>query len=154
VSEQSLDGREILTSNIELCRERFPQLVGMDLQSSVGQPAFKNVCQALRGQLCPIALIDDRITWAPAGRRPELIGQFRTDRNDAALTALAADSPHDNLAAIKINVSPTQLGRKVSIALRQIVLGNSGTNPSATALAGNGQGWPTARPASRGRCGG
>src|SRR6266508_4344000 len=40
--------------------------------------------------------------------------------------------------------------RKVSIALRQIVLGNSGTNPSATALAGNGQGWPTARPASRG----
>ena len=32
------------------------------------------------------------------------------------------------------------LHRKVSIALRQIVVRNSGTNPSATALAGNGQG--------------
>jgi hypothetical protein len=32
------------------------------------------------------------------------------------------------------------LVRKVSIALRQIVIGNSGTNPSATALAGIGQG--------------
>jgi len=46
------------------------------------------------------------------------------------------------------------VGRKVSIALRQIVRRNSGTNPLATALADNGQGWPTTDPASRGRCGG
>jgi hypothetical protein len=46
------------------------------------------------------------------------------------------------------------LGRKVSIALRQIVRCNSGTNPVVTALADNGQAWPTTEPASRGRCGG
>jgi len=44
--------------------------------------------------------------------------------------------------------------RKVSIALRQIVRCNSGANPMVTALADNGQGWPTTDPASRGRCGG
>lgn len=56
--EQALDGREILTGNIALCRERFPPLVRMELQSSVDQPAFKNVREALRGQLCPITLIN------------------------------------------------------------------------------------------------
>ena len=44
--------------------------------------------------------------------------------------------------------------RKVSIALRQIVRCNSGTNPLVTALADTGQAWPTTDPASRGRCGG
>jgi hypothetical protein len=53
---------EILAGNIELCRERFPQLVGMDLQSSFGQPAFKNVREALRSELGSIALVDDRRT--------------------------------------------------------------------------------------------
>ena len=59
-----------ITGNIQLRCERFPQLVGMDLQSSVGQPAFKNVREAFRSQLGSVALVDNRIVAAPAGRAP------------------------------------------------------------------------------------
>ena len=67
----------------------------------------------------------------PVGVLTALVAQHGAPRN------LRSDNGAEFVALV---LQGWLVQRKVSIALIQIVLDNSGTNPSATALAGTGQG--------------